>query len=42
MAVDPNDGRILFLGTRKSGLWKSDDGAVTWSKVTSFPATCCC
>ena len=23
MAVDPNDGRILFLGTRKSGLWKS-------------------
>jgi photosystem II stability/assembly factor-like uncharacterized protein len=37
MAVDPNDGRILFLGTRKSGLWKSLDGAVTWAKVTSFP-----
>jgi len=37
MAVDPNDGRVLFLGTRKSGLWKSVDGAVTWSKVTTFP-----
>jgi photosystem II stability/assembly factor-like uncharacterized protein len=37
MAVDPNDGRILFLGTRKAGLWKSSDGAATWSKVTSFP-----
>ncbi len=37
MAVDPNDGRILFLGTRYAGLWKSNDGAVTWSKVESFP-----
>lgn len=37
MAVDPNDGRILFLGTRKAGLWRSTDGAVTWSKVTTFP-----
>jgi photosystem II stability/assembly factor-like uncharacterized protein len=38
MAVDPNDGRILFLGTRKSGLWKSADGAATWTKVTTFPS----
>jgi photosystem II stability/assembly factor-like uncharacterized protein len=38
MAVDPNDGRVLFLGTRKSGLWKSADGAVTWTKVATFPA----
>jgi photosystem II stability/assembly factor-like uncharacterized protein len=38
MAVDPNDGRILFLGTRHRGLWKSTDGAVTWNKVDSFPA----
>ena len=37
LAVDPNDGRILFLGTRKAGLWKSADGAVTWAKVPSFP-----
>jgi photosystem II stability/assembly factor-like uncharacterized protein len=38
MAVDPNDGRILFLGTRHRGLWKSTDSAVTWNKVDSFPA----
>jgi photosystem II stability/assembly factor-like uncharacterized protein len=37
MTVDPNDGRVLFLGTRKSGLWKSVDGAVTWTKVEGFP-----
>jgi hypothetical protein len=37
MAVDPNDGRVLFLGTRHNGLWKSTDGAVTWNKVTTFP-----
>ncbi|HVV50252.1 MAG TPA: exo-alpha-sialidase [Polyangia bacterium] len=38
MAVDPHDGRVLFLGTRHAGLWKSADGAVTWSRVTTFPA----
>ncbi|HZL20117.1 MAG TPA: sialidase family protein [Polyangia bacterium] len=38
LAVDPNDGRILFLGTRKSGLWNSADGAVTWTKVATFPS----
>jgi photosystem II stability/assembly factor-like uncharacterized protein len=38
MAVDPNDGRVLFLGTRHAGLWKSTDAAVTWTKVASFPA----
>ncbi len=37
MAVDPNDGKILFLGTRRAGLWRSNDGAVTWTKVESFP-----
>jgi len=37
MTVDPNDGRILYLGTRQNGLWRSTDGAVTWGKVDSFP-----
>ncbi|MBV5315230.1 MAG: exo-alpha-sialidase [Prolixibacteraceae bacterium] len=37
MSVDPNDGRILYLGTRHAGLWKSTDGSVTWNKVESFP-----
>jgi BNR/Asp-box repeat len=37
LAVDPNDGRILFLGTRHAGLWRSGDGGATWSRVDSFP-----
>lgn len=37
MAVDPNDGRILFLGTRRDSLWTSTDRAVTWHRVTGFP-----
>ena len=37
MSVDPNNGNILYLGTRQAGLWKSTDRAVTWSRVESFP-----
>jgi hypothetical protein len=37
LAVDPNDGRVLYFGSRLAGLWRSTDQAVTWSKVTSFP-----
>lgn len=37
MAVDPQDGRILYLGTRHDGLWRSTDAGVTWADVSSFP-----
>ena len=37
LAVDPNDGRILFFGSRAAGLWKSADCGVTWEKVRGFP-----
>lgn len=37
LAVDPNDGRVLFLGTRTAGLWRSADYGKTWSKVERFP-----
>lgn len=37
MAVDPNNGKIIFLGTRHDGLWRSVDRAVTWTKVATFP-----
>jgi photosystem II stability/assembly factor-like uncharacterized protein len=37
MSVDPHNGNILYLGTRQAGLWRSIDGAVTWSKVDTFP-----
>ncbi|WP_425490485.1 WD40/YVTN/BNR-like repeat-containing protein [Dyella mobilis] len=38
LAVDPNDGRILFLGSRDAGLWRSDDAGAHWARVASFPA----
>lgn len=38
LAVDPNDGNILFFGTRLNGLWKSTDRGSTWQQVDSFPA----
>ncbi len=38
LAVDPNDGGILFLGSRTAGLWRSADHAAHWSRVDSFPA----
>ena len=38
LAVDPNDGRVLFFGTRASGLWRSQDGGASWSQLKSFPA----
>jgi photosystem II stability/assembly factor-like uncharacterized protein len=38
LAVDPNNPDILFLGTRKHGLWKSGNRGSTWSKVESVSA----
>ena len=39
LAVDPNEGTILFFGSRRDGLWKSSDRGVTWKAVESFPNT---
>ena len=37
MAVDPNNGKTIYLGTRQAGLWKSVDYGATWSRVETFP-----
>jgi hypothetical protein len=37
MAVDPNNGDIIYLGTRHAGLWKTGDRSRTWQRVESFP-----
>ena len=34
MVMDPNDSNILYLGTASSGLYKSENGADSWKKVT--------
>jgi photosystem II stability/assembly factor-like uncharacterized protein len=36
LAVDPNKGSILFLGTNQDGLYTSTDSGATWSKVSGF------
>ncbi len=38
LAVDPLEPKTLYFGSRKNGLWKSTDEALTWSRVDSFPA----
>ncbi len=38
LAVDPNDPRRLFFGSRHDGLWRSDDAGAHWAKVAHFPA----
>ena len=37
LAVDPNDGNIVYFGSRLDGLWRSSDHGATWSQVTGFP-----
>ena len=37
LAVDPNQGEILFFGSRLDGLWRSADRGVTWKRVETFP-----
>jgi hypothetical protein len=37
LAVDPLNGRILYLGSRRAGLWKSIDAGASWSQITTFP-----
>jgi len=36
MAVDPNDGNVIYVGTRQAGLWKSTDQARSFQQVESF------
>ena len=38
LAVHPDDEDVIYAGAVSGGLWKSNDGANTWSQVTSFPS----
>jgi xyloglucan-specific exo-beta-1,4-glucanase len=37
IAVDPNKGDVLFVGSRLGGLFRSENYGVSWTKVNSFP-----
>ncbi len=34
MIMDPNDKNVLYLGTASNGLYKSENGADSWKKIT--------
>ncbi len=36
LAIDPNDSRIIYYGSRSGGLWKSSNYGKTWSVVPAF------
>lgn len=36
LVVDPNNGNILFCGTRRNGLFKSSNSGANWSQVASL------
>lgn len=37
LMVDPGNGKNLFFGSRRDGLWKSTDAGETWNRVEGFP-----
>lgn len=37
LAVDPNNSKIIYLGTRNNGLWKSTNRGISWSQDKGFP-----
>ncbi len=39
LAVDPGSGNVLFVGTRRDGLFKSVDAGATWTHVNGLNVT---
>ncbi len=39
LAIDPHLAKVLYFGSRRNGLWRSEDEAETWTKVDSFPVS---
>lgn len=37
LAVDPYDSGVVYFGSREDGLWRTDDGGGSWSRVDAFP-----
>jgi xyloglucan-specific exo-beta-1,4-glucanase len=37
LMVDPNNGQVVYFGSRRDGLYRSLDGAKTWSHMATFP-----
>lgn len=37
LAIDPNDVNLMYYGSRKNGLWRSNDEGSSWARVDTFP-----
>jgi Ricin-type beta-trefoil lectin domain-like len=37
LAVDPNRSATVYFGSRRQGLWRSDDGGAAWAQVPGLP-----
>ncbi|NUO00381.1 MAG: exo-alpha-sialidase, partial [Saprospiraceae bacterium] len=37
LAIDPNDANLMYYGSRKDGLWRSNDEGAAWARVDTFP-----
>ncbi|MFM9947686.1 MAG: T9SS type A sorting domain-containing protein [Saprospiraceae bacterium] len=37
LAIDPNDANLMYYGSRKNGLWRSNDEGLAWARVDTFP-----
>ena len=37
LAIDPNRTDILYFGSRRDGLWRSEDAGAHWAKMPGFP-----
>ena len=36
LAIDPNDSKIMFYGSKNKGLWKSEDNGTSWIHVDAW------
>lgn len=37
IAVDPADANVVYFGSQRNGLFRSTDGAATWTQITAVP-----
>jgi len=38
LCVDPNNSAVVYFGSQSDGLWTTQNGGTTWTKVESIPA----
>jgi hypothetical protein len=36
LAVDPNNGEVVYFGSRENGLWRSVDGGTRWERLAQL------